>query len=104
MKKAEAERKNAERIKNEQIELEEKAKNGDPSARMRLAKPNSKEYWEAYQQYEIDYYYKWNTKSIRVVNEISIFDDDFVAKVLESIEVEGKIYSRLIPGNHTTVL
>lgn len=104
MKKAELDHKHTERIKNEQIELEEKAKNGDPSARMRLAKPNSKEYWEAYQESEIDYYNKWNTKSIRVINEISIFDDDFVAKVLESIEVEKKIYSRLIPGKHTTVL
>lgn len=104
MKKAEAERKNAERKEISRKELIEKIKQGDPLARMKLAKPNSKEYWEAYQQYEIEYYNKWNTKSIRVINEISIFDDDFVAKVLESIEVEKKIYSRLIPGKHTTVL
>lgn len=96
LKKEEINQLHAERIKSEKVELEKKAKNGDPSARMKLAKPNSKEYLEAYQQYEIDYYYKWNTKSIRVINEISIFDDDFVAKVLESIEVEGRIYGRLI--------
>ncbi|MEK4948358.1 hypothetical protein [Carnobacterium sp. FSL W8-0810] len=96
LKKEEIDHKNAERIKNEKVELELKAKNGDPEARMSLAKPNSKEYWEAYQESEIDYYNKWNTKSISVINEISVFDDDFVAKVLESIEVEGRIYGRLI--------
>lgn len=104
MKKAELDQKHTERIKNEQIELEEKAKNGDPSARMRLAKPNSKEYWEAYQQYEIDYSNKWETKTIRLINEISVFEEDFAEKVVSSIEVEKKIYSHLIPGKHTTVL
>lgn len=96
LKKEEIDQLHAERIKNKKVEIEEKAKNGDPVARMNLAKPNSKEYWEAYQQSEIDYYNKWNTKSIRVINEISVFDDDFVAKVLESIIVEGRIYGRLI--------
>lgn len=100
LKKEEIDHKNAERIKNEKVELEEKAKNGDPIARMNLAKPNSKEYWEAYKQSEIDYYNKWNTKSISVINEISVFDDDFVAKVLESIKVEGRIYGRLISQQH----
>lgn len=96
LKKEEIDQLHAERIKNKKVEIEEKAKNGDPVARMNLAKPNSKEYWEAYQESEIDYYNKWNTKSIRVINEISVFDDDFVAKVLESIIVEGRIYGRLI--------
>lgn len=100
LKKEEIDHKNAERIKNEKVELEIKAKNGNPVARMNLAKPNSKEYWEAYQESEIDYYNKWNTKSIRVINEISVFDDDFVAKVLESIKVEGRIYGRLISEKH----
>lgn len=100
LKKEEIDHKNAERIKNEKVELEIKAKNGDPEARMNLAKPNSKEYWEAYRESEIDYYNKWNTKSISVINEISVFDDDFVEKVLESIEVEGRIYGRLISQKH----
>lgn len=96
LKKEEIDQLHAERIKNKKVELEEQAKKGDPVARMNLAKPNSKEYWEAYQESEIDYYNKWNTKSISVINEISVFDDDFVAKVLESIIVEGRIYGRLI--------
>lgn len=96
LKKEKNDQLHAERIKNEKVELEEKAKNGDPVARMELAKPNSKEYWEAYQESEIDYYNKWNTKTIRVINGISIFDDDFAANVLESIKVEGRIYGRLI--------
>lgn len=104
MKKAEAERKNAERKEISHKELIEKIKQGDPLARMKLAKPNSKEYWEAYQQYEIDYSSKWETKTIRLINEISVFEEDFAEKVVSSIEVEKKIYSRLIPGKHTTVL
>jgi len=96
LKKEKNDQSHAERIENKKVELKERAKNGNPAARMELAKPNSKEYWEAYQQYEIDYYNKWNTKAISVINEISVFDDDFVEKVLKSIEVEGRIYGRLI--------
>ena len=91
LKKEEIDHKNAERIKNEKVELEEKAKNGDPVARMNLAKPNSKEYWEAYQESEIDYYNKWNTKSISVINEISVLDEDFAEKVVSSIKEKGYI-------------
>ncbi|WP_156097508.1 hypothetical protein [Carnobacterium alterfunditum] len=39
---------------------------------------------------------KGSIRTIRLVNEISIFEEDFAGKVLESIEVEGKIHSRLI--------
>lgn len=100
LKKAEIKQRTDKQRDQRNNELEIKAKNGDPEARMSLAKPNSKEYWEAYQESEIDYYNKWNTKSISVINEISVFDDDFVAKVLESIEVEGRIYGRLISEKH----
>lgn len=96
LKKEEIDYKNAERIKNEKVELEEKAKNGDSVARMKLAKPNSKEYWAAYQQTEIDYYNRWNTKKIRLVNEISIFDDDFAEKVVKSIEEKCYISGRTV--------
>ncbi|MFL2072007.1 hypothetical protein ACEN32_06850 [Marinilactibacillus psychrotolerans] len=94
LKKAEAERKNAERKEISRKELIEKIKQGDPLARMKLAKPNSKEYWEAYQQYELEQV-RSQPKQTVLVNGISIYEDNFSEKVIDSIAVTGKILSRL---------
>ncbi|MBT2731649.1 hypothetical protein [Carnobacterium sp. ISL-102] len=90
LKKSEIDQKHAERIKNQQIELEEMAKSGDPSARMRLAKPNSLEYWKAYQQSESEQYNQ-NKRFLRLINDISVLDEYFAEKVVESIKEKGYI-------------
>jgi len=99
LKEAEINQRTVENHEQRINDLDKNAKNGEPLARMRLAKPNSKEYWEAYQQYEMEQC-KGSNRTIRLVNEISIFEEDFAGKVLESIEVEGRIYSRLISKKH----
>lgn len=67
---------------------------------MRLAKANSKEHWEAYQESEIEQCNSYDNKVIRLVNEISIFEEDFAVRVLENIKEEGKIYEQLILRKH----
>lgn len=96
LKNAEIKQRTDKRNEQRTNELKKKAKNGDPAARMRLAKPNSKEYWEAFRQYEIDQSKSFKNRTIRKVNDVSIFDEDFAEKVIKSIEVEGKIHSKLI--------
>lgn len=66
--------------------LKERAEKGDNLALMHLAKPNSYEYWEAYQNYELELATEYNSTRIRHVNDISIFDEHFVEKVMLSIE------------------
>lgn len=68
---------------------------------MKLAKPNSKEYWEAYQQYESEKSKSSEYEAIRIVNDISILEEDFAVKVLESIEEAGRIYVRTILKKRT---
>ena len=77
-------------------QLTSRAKAGDPMARMSLAKPFSVEYWEAYRDYEIQNNLKFKKRFIRHVNGISVFDDNFVDKVMILIEEQGKIVSELI--------
>ena len=81
------------KIERERQLLEEKAKQGDPMAIMKLSSNTSREYWEAYQKYHIQEYEQ--TNFIRYVNGISVFDDDFVDKVLITIEQHGRIFSEL---------
>ena len=81
--------------KEQQAELRKKAAAGDPFARMYLAEPNSKEYWEAYKQYEIEYAASWGRESTRTVNDISVQDPCFSHKVVEAIKELGIIVTRL---------
>ena len=81
--------------KERQAELRKKAAAGDPFARMNLAEPNSKEYWEAYKQYEIEYAASWGRESTRTVNDISVHDPCFGRKVVEAIKELGIIRTRL---------
>ena len=80
----------------ELFELKTKANEGDPKARMTLAKPFSVEYWEAYKDYEIENSLKYDNKPIRYVNGISVYDDNFTEKVMFTIEEEGRILSELV--------
>lgn len=61
---------------------------------MRLAEYNSKEYWDAYQQYELEQV-RSRPKQTVLVNGISIYEDNFSEKVIDSIAVTGNILSRL---------
>lgn len=81
------------KVERERRLLEEKAKQGDPMAIMQLSSNTTPEYWEAYQKYHIREYEQ--TNFIRYVNGISVFDDDFVDKVLITIEQHGRIFSEL---------
>lgn len=92
--KAELERHKAKEQEHQKITV--KAEQGDPLARMRLAKPFSVEYWEAYKDYEMESSLKYETKPIRYVNGISVYDDDFAEKVMFMIEEQGFILSELV--------
>ena len=64
---------------------------------MKLAKPFSAEYWEAYKDYAIESSSMYeNNRFIRYVNGISVYDDDFTEKVMFTIEERGKVYSELV--------
>jgi hypothetical protein len=94
--KAEArEKEDAKRTSEQQAELEKKAAQGDALARMRIAKPNSKEYWEAYKDYEIEYAESWGRESTRTVNDISVHEPNFGRKVVEAIKELGIIRTKL---------
>ena len=80
----------------EHQELIAKANEGDPHARMTLAKRFSAEYWEAYKDYEIENSLKYDNKPIRYVNGISVYDDNFTEKVMFTIEENGRISSELV--------
>lgn len=70
------------------IQLQEKADAGDDLSIMLLCGGNtSLEYWRAYQRYELEHY----NRRDRIVNEISIRENDFAEKVVESIRKTGVI-------------
>lgn len=81
------------KVERERQLLKERAKQGDPMAIMKLSSNNSRKYWEAYQKYHIQECKQSNRN--RYVNGISVFDDDFVDKVLITIEQSNRIYSEL---------
>ena len=81
------------KVERERQLLKEKAEQGDPMAIMKLSSNNSQEYWEAYQKYHIQECKRSNSN--RFVNGISVFDDEFVDKVLITIEQHGRIFSEL---------
>ena len=74
-----------------QKELERKAAEGDPLARMEVAKKFSIDYWRAFQDYELEYAERWSKKSNRTVNNISIHEPDFAEHVVLTIEELGYI-------------
>jgi len=95
LKMAEIEKRTEEIARESKADLEKRLKAGDPFARMRIAKPNSKEYWEAYKQYEIEYAASWNKESTRTVNGVSVHDPYFSQKVVQAIKDLGVIETRL---------
>lgn len=99
MKKAAIEQKAAENHEQRSDDLKKRAKNGDPLARMRLAKPNSLEYWKAYQQYERGGYNR-SGRFVSLINDISILEEDFAEKVVNSIEQKGFVSGRTITGKN----
>lgn len=92
----------------EQQELKEQAAAGDPWAILHIiytdmlkASNTSIEYWQLYKQYQILYAEQFNCISNTIVNEISIFDDNFDQRVIETIQQTGKIiiHSNMIKQN-----
>lgn len=71
-------------------QLQNAAAAGDPLSRMMLAKRYSKEFWDAYRDYEIQNMKCQKKIKDVTVNDISVYDDDFVTRVVASIE-EHKI-------------
>lgn len=95
--KEEAERMQQEEEERKLFELKRRANEGDPKARMKLAPRFSAEYWEAYRDYQIEENSQFeNSKFVRYVNGISVFDDDFAEKVMFTIEERGHIMSELM--------
>ena len=85
----------AKRSLEQEEELKKRVEAGDPQARMRVAKMNSIEYWEAYKDYEIEYAESWkNGKSTSTINDISVYEPDFAEKVVQSIHESGRICGR----------
>lgn len=83
-------------MKERKEKLKEEARKGDLKAKLRLAKPFSYEYWEAYQAIETHEKDEETARFKRYVNGISVYDDDFIEKVLFTIEEKGVIFSELI--------
>lgn len=78
------------------VTLKAKADKGDYMAIMALAKPFSYEYWEAYQQHEIQQAKQYKNEPVRLVNGISVYDDLFAEKVLITIEELGRVATDLV--------
>lgn len=78
-------------------ELLAAAEGGDYFALMELAQENGDNiaYWHWYKEYEIDYAESWGRKSTRTVNDISVYNPEFERLVVQSIELEGRIFSTL---------
>lgn len=76
-------------------ELMARVNNDDPLARMQVAKPFSVEYWEAYQQYEIDFAESRNAESTRTVNDISVYEDQFAKKVIITTKELGHVVTSM---------
>ena len=87
------------RIHAEQMreKLERKAAAGDPASVMMIEKENgyTSEYWKAYQKREIEFSELSGRTSTRTVNGISVYEDDFPDRVLESIKETGHIISEV---------
>ena len=88
-----------ERLRQDQIELERRAESGDYNARMKIAEQNKdrSEYWKYFALSEIENSEKYGRKSTRTVNDISVYEPNFVKLVIESIDRTGKCISRA-PG------
>ncbi len=100
MKEAEQrkrEKEDQERKKQNRKELLADAKKGDPYANMELSQgfedPN---YWKWFQLEELENIKDSTTIRDCNVNGISVFDEDFIEKVIQSIPEEGRIFSTLI--------
>ena len=87
----------AEKRKEERLNaLKQRAEQGDSLALMHLAEPNSYEYWEAYQNYELEQMEEYEKPRVMHVNDISIFDDNFSEKVVSIIKEQGRVSTHLL--------
>ena len=75
-----------EKAKEREANFKRRLEQGDPLARMRVAKQTSAEYWEAYKEYIIQFDKECGKETKTTVNYIYLLDDNFVEKVVESIK------------------
>lgn len=77
-----------------EADLKKRLKKRDPKAIMEITNHFDLEYWEACKEIFMQDYY--NKNYTQYVNDISIYDDNFSNKVIDSIKERGRIYSRLV--------
>lgn len=96
LKRAEIEEDSQKRAREKQADLEKRLEERDPKAIMEITNHFDLEYWEAYKEEFMQEYY--NKNYIRYVNDISVYDEEFPKKVIDSIKERRSIYSRLVRG------
>lgn len=94
--KEQAEREARERQEAKRYDLKQRAEQGDNLALMRMAEPNSYEYWQAFRDYELEQMEEYENPRVMHVNDISVLDDNFSEKVVSSIKEQGIIFSQLL--------
>lgn len=87
----------------EQVKLEAKAAAGDPLARMKVIQTKlgygaawySVEYWQAFADYEYQQDAERDGRRLgeRVVNGVSVYEDHFAERVVETLQHENRIVS-----------
>ncbi|MDU5081996.1 hypothetical protein [uncultured Tissierella sp.] len=93
-KKAEIDKRTEEIAREKKADLEKRLKKRDPKAIMEITNHFDIEYWEAYKEDFMQDHF--NKNYIQYVNDISVYDDDFPNKVIDSIKEKGSICSRLV--------
>jgi len=96
LKKIEIDIRTEEIQREKQADLEKRLEERDPKAIMEITNHFDLEYWEAYKEEFMQEYY--NKNYIRYVNDISVYDEEFPKKVIDSIKERRSIYSRLVRG------
>ena len=96
-KKRKQQEQEADKRKEERLNaLKQRAEQGDNLALMHLAEPNSYEYWQAFRDYELEQMKEYKKPRVMHVNDISVFDDDFMEKVVLSIAEQGRVSTHLL--------
>ena len=83
-----------ERAEREHELLQERAAAGDPFARMALSAKDSREYWEAFRDYELAYAAEAGRECRTTVSGIPVTDPIFPALVVSSIRSGGQIITQ----------
>ena len=99
-KRAAQKRKQTKEINARRTAREDAAARGDYLAQMEIAREkygntNNFDYWRAFKLYEISFAASWGRESKRTVNGVSVYEEDFEARVMEELTRTGRIVSKL---------